>query len=951
MKNSFLEHVAKDLIAKFGTDLSRVAVVFPNKRASLFMNNHLARLADSPVWSPTYITISELFRRHSSLAVADPIKSICDLHRSFVECTAKEETLDQFYGWGQLLLSDFDDIDKSMADADKLFANLKSIHQLDDVSYLTEEQKKMLKRFFSTFNEDHPTELKKRFIDLWSHFADIYHHFNRRLSEQGLAYEGALYRNVATDPHIAFEYPTYVFVGFNVLQKVEQTLFDRLQREQKAKFYWDFDHYYMADEQQEAGHYIRRHLERYPNELNSTDAELYSRFEQPKDIAYIAAPTESIQAHYINQWLSRCDRAEAGPATAIVMCDESLLQSAVHAIPPTAGQVNITTGYPLSQSPAATLARLLIRLQTVDRTAADRYPIKAVRRLLRHPYVGYLSENAEQLATRLTEQHIFYPTLHDLAEDEALATLFGGIDPGADNLALSQWMADLFRQIGIRGRDLNDAFFHESVFSMYTLVNRISELIRQGDLIVDTPTYERLLIQLIQTTAIPFHGEPAEGIQLMGVLETRNLDFDHLLVLSCNEGNMPKGTADASFIPHAIREAYGLTTVNHKVAIYAYYFHRMLQRATDITLAYNNATEGTHTGEMSRFMLQLMVEATHPIRRRSLSPGQALIPVTVAHIPKTPQVIAALHRLDSLSPTAINRYLRCPLQFYYNTIAGLEQRDAEDEVDNRMFGNIFHRTTELAYTYLTRNNPQLQPEDIRRLRTDTPRIEAFVDRAFDEEFFKTTAHNPRPAYNGLQLINRKVIAHYLRKLLGIDQQLAPFAIEALEEKVETNLSFTVGQTRRTLSIGGYIDRLDCIAQADGTCRIRVVDYKTGHPAQQTPTGIDDLFDPRQLAPKHTDYYLQAFLYALIVRRHPRLNPQQLPVSPALLFIQHNKGADDDPTLVLAKEYVTDIEKHAADFEEKLKQLLSEIYNADLPFVPTPEKERCTHCPYKKLCGR
>ena len=250
MNKTFLEYVAEDIIGKYGTDLSRIAVVFPNKRAALFLNEHLARLAGQPVWSPAYITISDLFRQHTDLKTADPIKLICDIHKSFTKCTGIDETLDHFYGWGQLLLADFDDIDKNMADADSIFCNLKDIHELDDISYLDNEQKEMLARFFANFSDDIDSELKKRFLSLWSHFGDIYHDYNRRLTEQGIGYEGAIYRKVASEQTLHLKYDKYLFVGFNLLQKVERMLFSRLMKEGKAKFYWDFDEYYMPSPSQ-----------------------------------------------------------------------------------------------------------------------------------------------------------------------------------------------------------------------------------------------------------------------------------------------------------------------------------------------------------------------------------------------------------------------------------------------------------------------------------------------------------------------------------------------------------------------------------------------------------------------------------------------------------------------------------------------------------------------------
>ena len=367
---TFLQYVAEGLIGKFGHDLSRVAVVFPNKRAALFLSDELARLSDRPVWSPAYITISELFRRHAERQVADPIKLVCDLHHCFTQQTGINETLDHFYGWGQLLLSDFDDIDKHMADADKVFANLRDLHEFDDVSFLTQEQRDIIRKFFSTFSDSHDSELKERFLKLWSHMAGIYHAFNGRLAEQQLAYEGALYREVAQREDIEFEYTHYVFVGFNMLQEVEQRLFRLLRNQGKAIFYWDFDRYYMpgknGDRENEAGHFIAQYLSEFPNEFDREREDIYGHFSALRDIRYIAAPTENVQARYISTWLSeeKGERIDAGRRTAIVLCNEGLLQTVIHCLPGEVEKVNVTTGYPLIQSTAASLGTLLRALQT-----------------------------------------------------------------------------------------------------------------------------------------------------------------------------------------------------------------------------------------------------------------------------------------------------------------------------------------------------------------------------------------------------------------------------------------------------------------------------------------------------------------------------------------------------------------------------------------------------------
>lgn len=979
---AFLKIVAKDMLEKYGTDMSDIAVVFPNKRASLFLNNYLAQLAHKPIWTPTYITISDLFRRHSDLKVADPIKSICDLHKTFVKCTGIDETLDHFYGWGQLLLADFDDVDKNMVDAKQLFANLSDIHELDDVSYLTDYQKEMIRKFFSNFSDDHNSELKKRFLQLWCHFYDIYTEFNQRMTEQGLAYEGALYRSVVSNESIEFRHKKYLFVGFNMMQVVEFNLLNRLKKQGKAAFYWDYDQYYM-DGNNEAGHYIRQYLPYYPNELaDYPQQEIYNNMTKNKDITYISAPTENIQARYVNSWLKENGRYKMGRNVAIVLSDESLLQSVIHSLPQEVGSINITIGYPLQQTPFYSLIQQLIQLQGIGHPKqGDTYRLHYVLIALRHPYTRYISEKYTELLAKLDEQKRFYPSREFLSldGDEGLTLLFRNLEEATAsqdeyNRKLITYLLDVLRTIGTHAKELNDPLFHESLYRTYTLLNRLQDLIIAGDLQVDIITLERLIQQLIQTTSIPFHGEPAEGIQVMGVLETRNLDFDHILILSCNEGKLPKGVNDSSFIPYSLRKAYGLTTVENKVAIFAYYFHSMLQRAHDITLTYNNATEDGQSGEMSRFMLQMMVESQHSIKRKTLVAGQKPLRPAYSEAQKTDEVMAVLDNIKMITPTFLNTYQRCQKQFYYKYVKGLLEPDEidEDEVDNKIFGNIFHRAAELFYyTFASKDDIATDDQGKQRLirpivitadnldhaLKDTSLVYRLVDQAFREELFKVSSSDYHPKYNGLQLINKEVIASYLRQLITIDRRQAPFSIIGMEIVVSTTLGVATARGQKLFRIGGFIDRLDSVAASGNPSalgnlaeRIRVIDYKTGRSRTSHPKDIEEVFSTQPLAiGKHNDYYLQAILYSLIVKNDRRYNPAQEPVSPGLLFIQ-NAGADDyDPTLKLGKELLTDVAPLEAEFTDHLRSLLADIYDPALPLKPTEDKKRCVFCPYAALC--
>ena len=1017
MNKTFLEYVAEDIISKYGTDLSRIAVVFPNKRAALFLNEHLARLAGQPVWSPAYITISDLFRQHTDLKTADPIKLICDIHKSFTKCTGIDETLDHFYGWGQLLLADFDDIDKNMADADSIFCNLKDIHELDDISYLDDEQKEMLARFFANFSDDIDSELKKRFLSLWSHFGDIYHDYNRRLTEQGIGYEGAIYRKVASEQTLHLKYDKYLFVGFNLLQKVERVLFSRLMKENKAKFYWDFDEYYMPSPSPlpsggalVGGYGIpaiptqpacsvgalpggalvssaptnlntspsqHLNLSDFPNELDNTNRDIYANMRRPKHIRFISSSTENAQARFASNWLLENDRYKAGRKTAVVMCDESILLPLMHSLPPEADKVNITSGFPLAMTPVASLVMLLFDLYTLGlRKKGTAFNPHYLKKLMAHPYARHIKgvHLSQVHQPNSPSQHLTTSTPHHLTTSTIL-----------------HHIATLIKQVGIATKPEGDALTQESVFRMYTILNRLATLADSGDLLVDNTTLRRLVSQLVSTSSIPFHGEPVVGVQIMGVLETRNIDFDHLLLLSCNEGNMPKGVNDSSFIPYTIRKAHHLTTIDNKVALYSYYFHRLLQRARDITIAYNNSTDNGHTGEMSRFMLQLLVESGQKINHYCLTAKNHPTPLMPKPIQKDEATLSKLQQITRLSPSAINTYIRCPLAFYYQYIAHIQEPHPDPEtIDNRLFGNIFHRAAYLIYKDITDRSPLIEKAHIQAYLSNRTLLANVVDRAFQAE--QCTPNN------GLQIINREVIIQYITKLLKIDQQLCPFSILAMEEeaKVYTSLSFTipsegalvggygipaiptqptcsvgalkggalkggalVSSAPRTsaptkqynLTIGGIIDRLDILTDKQtGKPRIRVVDYKTGNQPSSPIKNIDEIFAPNNIRSKHSNYYLQAILYSLIVSRSKHWNPANHPVSPALLFIKQAATNAYDPTLLIDKHPISDVTVYEEEFLTKLKHTLADIYSPDTPFTPTDDRKKCELCPYRMLCG-
>ena len=957
---SFLKLVAADLYKHTEGNLAHTAVVFPNKRAGLFFNEYLAQESDSPIWSPAYVSISELFRSLSPWEVGDPVKLVCELYKIFRRETQSTETLDDFYFWGEMLISDFDDADKNRVDTDKLFSNLQDLRNImDDYTFIDDEQEEAIRQFFQNFSIERRTALKERFISLWNVLGNIYKGFRESLASQNIAYEGMMYRHVIEHLNVdKLPYEKYVFVGFNVLNKVEHTLFTQLKDAGKAVFYWDYDEFYMKENRQavthEAGEFIRRNLRDFPSPLSG---ELFKNLSKPKEVHYIASSTENAQARYLPQWI-RNNLTTPEKETAVVLCNEALLQPVLHSLPAEVKHVNITMGFPLSQTPVYSFLIALLELHTHGfNFKSGRYTFQSVVTLLKHPYTRQLTGQAELLEKELTRNNRFYPLPGELGKDEFLTRLF---TPLSGNLNLCIRLSETLQQVaGIyqantSGTEDTDAFnqlYRESLFKAYTTINRFRTLIEEDELTVQSETFRRLLVKVLSTTNIPFHGEPAIGMQVMGVLETRNLDFRHLVLLSVNEGQLPKSGGDSSFIPYNLRKAFGMTTIEHKIAVYAYYFYRLLQRAERITLIYNTSSDGLNRGEWSRFMLQFLIEWPHPITRQFLEAGQSPQGTSPITVEKTPDVMRRMQSLFDVranpkakfSPSALNYYLDCPLKFYYRYVAGLSAPDeVSAEIDSATFGSIFHYAAEHIYKDLTTHGKVINKEALETLLRNEVKLQDYVDTAFKKLFFNVP-QNEKPEYNGVQLINSAVIARYLKQLLQNDLRYAPFTFIASEMEVDEPIDIQTPKGVIKSRIGGIIDRMD---SKDGT--LRIVDYKTGGDAD-TPPHVESLFIPDK---KRSNYVFQTFLYAAIMcRKQPTMK-----IAPALLYIHRAATETYSPVIQMGeprkpKEAVEDFSKYEKEYRERLQGLLEEIFNPEKSFTQTEIIEKCTYCDFKALCKR
>lgn len=950
---TFLQLVADDMYELFGGNYAKVRVVFPNKRAGLFMNRWLMTHAtDKPVMVPQYLTIDDLFAQVSNLVVADPIYLVAELYEVYKDVTGVQEGLDRFYAWGELLLSDFEDIDNNMVDAKAVFQNIEDLDDLTTYDYLSEEQQEAIRQFFNIMRqkESRDTELQQKFQSVWKYLYVVYDEFRKRLKSKRWAYKGMMKReamencksfsNGANDKDYS-----YCFVGFGVLNETERRLFKSIKGEFTSYFYWDYDKAYL---QTEAGMFVRENMKVFPNRFADRDYFDNMRAEG-KTIKFVASATEDAGCRYV----ASGSAPKYDIQTAIVLCNEKVLGSVLHSLSAVTGlgEMNVTMGYPLMNTPIYSLMAALTDVQIHGRTKSGNWRYSAIATLLRHPYAALLTEGtATQALVQMNHQGMRFPT-DGYLQELGVGNLFPNTETAE---ALADFMIGVVE--GLKG--LTDTLAIESVYETFTTLNRLKSLIGEIDGFT-RDMFGRLLLSVLRSRTIPFHGEPAVGLQVMGLLETRNLDFDNIIMLSVNEGQIPKIHMNNSFIPYTLRAAYGMTTIERQNALYAYYFYRLIQRARNVTFVYNTSTEGINKGEMSRFLLQLQLEKGQlfapdaQFLHTTLSAGNEMKPMKELDIKGGPEVLEKIcHRFDTkydeeyseahngklmtLSPSAINEFISCPRRFFLHYVAELQTADDMDDmdIDDATFGTLFHECMEKIYRPMI--GKQLQSGNLEAMAKDSIMIERVVDAAFAKYVFKTNIGGAKPSYNGHQLLNRHVLILYVKRQLMYDAQTCPFRLNDLEHSVYTIVQVGGHKVR----IGGVIDR----SQLTPDGRLCVIDYKTSvHP--QTAKDIDSLFDGNKVSRAY--HILQALYYCDVLTE----NGEKKPVYPQLMYVKQSAAARES-SVKIDKEEISDFN---SQYKEKYHQLLMEtvekIFDQNTEFSATQVAKNCEYCDFKNLCGR
>lgn len=945
---SFLQELAHTLYARHGEQLSEYEVLFPSRRARLFFVEALAEVTEKPIWQPHWRTIDDLMAEISGVVCGDRLRLITELYK--VYSAFHQESFDKFYFWGDMLLADFDTIDKYGVDADQLFRNIKDIKELEaDISYLTPRQLQILGFWSSLGPEADLSKEKRRFLEIWSTLGTIYHRFRERLMQQGFAYNGMMQRLAAErlqEGTFRFERPRrFVVAGFNALSTSEKRLFAFLKNTCDCEFYWDYDRYYQAHEEQEAGRFIRENCLAFPETVRLT----HDAMEAPKQVTAVAAVSNAVQGKQVAQILRQL--ASHGPLdkeTAIVLTDENLLMPLLYALPEGVGKVNVTMGYPLQQTLVYTFVERLLELQAHSRLQREKVHFyhADVSGLLTHPFVvtGRETLTSELQESILANRRV---TVEQslLQRDALLEGLFRRVDTWQE---FSAWLIEVLSMIAGEAcpeeeQTRRDEFLTVTLDELHKLRNSLL----QCDLDLSCEVYASLLRRHLQTVRIPFEGEPLEGVQVMGILETRNLDFRNVLILSMTDDNFPGNLmGQSSFIPYNLRAAYDLPTPEHHEGVYAYYFYRLIQRAERVWMLYCSRADERSTGEPSRYIRQLDYESPFTVEKVEVGVDVNLVPTTPIEVVKDASIMRRLERyLDrehpaSLSPTSFDRYVACPLRFYFHSVACLRpEKEVAEELDAPMFGTILHAAAQELYGKIKGN---AAPEEALWKMYDEATITQVVEHAIQKHYLLDETAT-KADYSGNLLLVRDIVVRYLKEgVLRYDACSPAFTVQDCEQKIAYAFPFQTrsGQTV-AVKFAGIVDRIDRLA--DG--RLRVVDYKTSAPHLDFDS-LELLFTGE--AKQRRSNILQTLLYCMMLHR-----TRHEEVVPSLYYVRGMHDVSYRPWLQdkASKSEVAAYSRYADSFERLLATHLAELYDASIPFRQCDDPDLCAFCDFKQICRR
>ena len=882
------------------------------------------------------------------------------LYDIYIRQSGSTETFDEFLYWGEMLLNDFDNIDKYMANARMLFSNVTDLREIEnDFDFLSDEQIAAIRSFWSSFYPRGDTPNQQQFLAVWQVLYDLYEEFRATLGAEGKGYEGMIFREVVESmergesPDLPYE--QIVFVGLNALSVSEERFLAQLQKRKIADFYWDYVSDKVTDPDNKASYFVSRNRKSFPSSMKLPPEEKVKT-----EIEVIGIPSGIGQAKHVYTLLSDwCKEAEMSSEealrTAVILPDEHLLIPVLNAIPEQIRRINVTMGYPLAGTPVASLIEYILALQKNVRYI-DRNPLfyfRDVLPVLNHRYILSTSpEIISSLVKEITENNKIYISHTELGKTPLLEILFTpvtGVEAFSDYLIkvleeLNKVMSALSDEEEEDAPQRTNDLEQEFIFHYFTTVNRMKEVMKDARIEMKIDTFFRLLKRVTDTITIPFHGEPLSGLQIMGVLETRALDFDRLIILSMNEGIFPQRKAANSFIPYNLRRGFGLPTYEHQDSVWAYHFYRLIERASHVSLLYDTRSNGLQTGEVSRFVHQLHYHYEVPMRDKLVVYNVSSSKTPPLAVPKREDI---MRRLDAyrkggskaISASAINTYLDCPLKFYFSVVEGIrEEEEVSETIESDVFGSILHKVMEELYKPF--QGKMVTVDLLKAIRKDTALLTGAIARAFASEFFKTEVVR---SLTGQNYLIGEMIRKYVEKILERDGKLTPFVYIESERKINGLISLS---DHSEIRLKGFIDRVDEVRDA-----IRIIDYKSGS-GTTTFSSIESLFNKEEK--DRAKAVMQVFMYCWMYAHFTENKGKT--IQPGIYYVRSLFSDPFDPSVYHRiergkSEKVEDFSGYAQAFEEGLRGCLDEIFNPEIPFTQTPTGKACSYCPFKGICGK
>lgn len=944
----FLKTFAKDLWTRHQPDLGNICVVLPNRRGALFFKEYLAEAAGKTIFSPEIYSTEDFIYKLSGLQIIDNTELLFELYAVYAETMQGEaDSFELFSKWGPSLIADFHEIDRYLVDARQLFINLTSIREIENWS----------------LNSTDLSPFQLNYIQFWESLGSYYHRLRARFESQHKAWQGLAYRYVAENiERLAGNHPwkKICFAGFNALNTAEEKIFSELLRSGMAEICWDADDYYLNDPGQEAGKFLRRYKHLFHADENLFRWKGNDLLTDKKIIHVVGAARNITQAKHAGTLLRELyHQNKSLRSTALVLADENLLFPVLNSIPEEIAEINVTMGYPLKNTAMASLFQSLFRLHTTaekfskGRKGEVRFYHNDLQTLLRHPYIRQAFSESNlpgELCQYLLKNNILFIGLRQLekfstqTEGGAWEKLRGLLVPWKtpeDGFEALHFLVNILRNTfqAQSSKGLNS--HHTSVetellFQFHTLLNRLHLLCKTYPFVSELKTLQTLFDQVSNSTTIPFYGEPLSGLQVMGMLETRTLDFENILLLSANENILPSGKIQNSFIPHDLKRLFGLPMYSDKDAVFAYHFYRLLQRAKNVYLLYNTESDKFGDGEKSRYITQLVNELAK--RNPGLQITESLLELHYEKnaeeeifVPKEDTVIQKMKLLaeKGFSPTLLNTFRKCTLKFYLHYIAGIQEtEEVKEEIGADTMGSSIHEMLELLYAPFV--GKSISASDIPAMREGLEtKLKSVFANYFPLEMLES----------GKNLLTFRISLKFINLFLDQEekrlQEQGPLLLEELEKELQATLSFP----EFTINIKGKADRIERLGK-----EIRIIDYKTGK-TEDNEIRINDW--NLLLTDSRLDKGFQLLCYAWLYHKQFPTEGHQLK-SGIITFRQLKAGLK----AVTGPGKVDNLDTHVLQgFEDVLHTLVSEIFNPATPFTRTADIKTCEFCGFKTFCNR